>query len=241
MLKYALVTGSTKGIGRQIGIDLLKRGHFVIFNYAHSDAHAEILYKDSEYISRNRIIIKADLSTLKGAVDLIEGMRNVTSSLDYIVFNVGMTDRNSFENIIVDEWNKVINANLTVPFFLLQSLNFNIEDNGRIIFIGSMLGNVPHSISISYGVSKAGLNMLAKCLVKYFAPRKITVNVVAPGFVETEWQKSKDVEHKKEIENKIALKRFAIPEEISQTCMHLIDNQYINGQVIVVDGGYDYC
>lgn len=98
---------------------------------------------------------------------------------------------------------------------------------------------VPHAISIPYGVSKSSLGMLAKYLVKVFADRKITVNVLAPGFVETPWQMHKEQEHRQRIEDKIAVGRFATVKEISSTCLHLIDNGYINGQVIVVDGGYE--
>lgn len=238
--KYALVTGSTKGIGKQIAEDLLKKGCFVILNYSKSGADATKTKCELAKISKKFTIIKADLSDLKAINVLVKKIKSLTNSLDYVILNAGATERKSFEDIKVEDWNKVFNTNLAVPFFLIQKLNKSIRKNGRIIFIGSILGIVPHSISIPYGVSKTGVHMLTKYLVKIFADRNITVNAVAPGFVDTEWQKNKTSAQRKNIENKIALKRFAEPEEISKTVMHIIDSGYINGQTVIIDGGYDY-
>lgn len=236
--KVALITGSTKGIGKQIAIDLLKRGCFVILNYANSRQNAEKVRSELSVISSSFTIIKADVSSLKGLKRLVEAVEKITRNIDYLILNAGVTVRVPFEDIKIEDWNKVFNANLTIPFFIIQKLNPLLQQDGRILFIGSLMGMVPHAISIPYGVSKSSLGMLAKYLVKVFADRKITVNVLAPGFVETSWQMSKEQEHRKRIENKVAVGRFATVEEISSTGLHLIDNGYINGQVIVVDGGY---
>lgn len=238
--KYALVTGSTKGIGKQIAEDLLKKEYFVILNYSKSDSDAAKTKRELTKISKKFAIIKADLSDLKAINVLAKKIKFITASIDYLVLNAGATERKPFEKLTIKDWNKVFNTNLTVPFFLIQKLNKSIRKNGRIIFIGSILGIVPHSVSIPYGISKAGAHILAKYLVKIFADRNITVNAVAPGFVDTQWQKNKTSAQRKNIENKIALKRFAEPEEISKTVMHIIDNGYINGQTIIIDGGYDY-
>ena len=156
------------------------------------------------------------------------------------MFNAGVTKRCGFEEINIEDWMKIFNANVNLPFFILQGLNRMIRKNGRIIFIGSILGIYPHAVSIPYGVSKSCLEIMAKYLIKEFLPRKITVNVVAPGFVDTSWQKGKSRKQKIRIAGRIALKRFADPREISSSCLHLLENEYINGQTIIVDGGYDY-
>lgn len=239
-MKYALVTGSTKGIGRQIGIDLLRKGCFVFFNYGHSDSAAEKLEKEIASISKNYKIIKSNLSSADSLNSFCSSIKSAAKKLDYLVLNTAITDKTPFENISFDKWNEIITTNLSMPFFIVQKLSSLLQKDGRIIFIGALLGIVPHAISVSYGISKAGLHMLAKYLVKYFAPNNITVNVIAPGFVDTPWQANKSKEHRTRIENKISLKRFALPEEISKTCLHIIDNGYINGQIIVLDGGYDY-
>ena len=133
----------------------------------------------------------------------------------------------------------IINVNLTEPFFLVQKTKMN--DNGRIIFISSILAEIPHSISISYPVTKAAINALVKNLVKHFAERKITVNAVAPGFIDTDWHKNKSEEVMKKITDRIALGWFGNVENVSSLVMEIINNDYINGQILTVDGGYDYC
>jgi 3-oxoacyl-[acyl-carrier protein] reductase len=238
MKKYALITGSTKGIGKQIAIDLIREGHFVILNYAHSDIDAEKAKIELNEISDQFRIVKADLATMAGLGFLLKEIEKITPVMDYLILNAGATDRSAFNDITVDNWNAIVNTTLTIPFFLIQKLEKCIRANGRVIFIGSVLGRIPHAVSISYGVSKSALEMLAKYLVPIFSPRSITVNVVAPGFTDTEWQATKKPPQRKRIEDTISLKRFASVWEISSTCIHLINNGYITGQTIVVDGGY---
>lgn len=239
-MKYALVTGSTKGIGKQIAIDLLKRGYFVILNYANSDSEANLVREEITLISDKFSIIKANLSEFEGLDSLIKSVSEITEHIDYLVLNTAITKRCSLNEVTREDWNQVFNTNLTIPFFLVQKMAPILRENGRIIFIGALMGVVPHAISIAYGVSKSAIFPLARYLVKYFIDKAITVNVIAPGFVDTPWQLDKDPSHRKRIEEKIALKRFASVEEIASTCMHLIDNGYINGEMIMMDGGYNY-
>ncbi len=102
------------------------------------------------------------------------------------------------------------------------------------------MGVHPHAVSLSYGVSKAAVHALTKNLVKSLAPVGIRVNAVAPGFVDTDWQKGKPAEIRQSIESKIALGRFCTPEEIADVYKMVIENQYLNGEIITVDGGYSY-
>jgi 3-oxoacyl-[acyl-carrier protein] reductase len=98
----------------------------------------------------------------------------------------------------------------------------------------------PHSVSLSYGITKSAVHALVKNLVKFLAPRGIRVNCVAPGFVDTEWQKEKPAEVRESITKKISLKRFAKPEEVASVYLFIINNQYLNGEIIAIDGGYCY-
>ncbi len=238
-LKYALITGSTKGIGRQIAAELLQEGCYVILNYAHGDEAAQTTFRDLSRISATLAVVKADLSTLTGLEELLQGVRKITPVVDYLILNAAATIRIPFQEITPADWSRVFDTNLTIPFFLIQKLSPAIREDGRIIFIGALMGMVPHAISLPYGVSKAPLGILARYLVREFAPRGITVNVVAPGFVETPWQQDKEPHHRQRIEAKIALHRFANPAEVAGVCRLLITNAYITGQVIIVDGGYD--
>jgi 3-oxoacyl-[acyl-carrier protein] reductase len=239
MVKYVLVTSSTSGIGKAIGKLFLQSGYYVFFNYSKNEENRIKLEQEISEFKGKYSIIKTDLSKFENINFLYEEVKKVVNVLDCIVLNTGITNRKYFESITVDEWNDVMNTNLNIPFFIVQKFSEMIKDNGSIIFIGAVMGIVSHAVSIPYGVSKAGLHMLARSLVKVFKDRNITVNVVAPGFINTDWQLSKEPDHRKRIENKIALNRFGKPEEVAQVCMSIVENQYINGAIINVDGGYD--
>jgi NAD(P)-dependent dehydrogenase (short-subunit alcohol dehydrogenase family) len=102
-----------------------------------------------------------------------------------------------------------------------------------------MLGVKPHATSMPYGVSKAAMNMLAQSFVKEFAPRGVRVNVVSPGFVATESQDLKPQWLREKIESKIAMRRFATEQEVADICLSVINNTYINGAIVPIDGGYE--
>lgn len=239
MKKFALVTGSTKGIGLTIGMKLLERGCFVIFNYGKDDAAADRLNGQLSLSYKGQFeIVKADLSSVEGLEVFVDKMISGETMLDYVVLNVALTDKTPFDEITVENWQKVITANLTVPFFACQKLRKNINDNGSVLFIGTILGVYPHAISHAYGISKAGLHAMTRYLVKEFCERNITVNCILPGFVETPWHNDKPNDQRARIESKIALGRFAAPEEIADMSFSILKNGYINGALVTMDGGY---
>ena len=237
--KYVLVTSSTSGIGKSIGKMFLQSGYYVFFNYSKNEENREKLENEITDYKGRYSIIKVDLSKFNSVDILFDEINKMTNTLDCMVLNTAITNRKSFEDIDIDEWNTVMDTNLNIPFFIVQKFSKMIKNDGRIIFIGALMGILPHAISISYAISKAGFHMLAKSLVKIFKGRNITVNTIAPGFIDTDWQLSKDIDHRKRIEDKIALKRFGTVEEVAKVCIHIVDNQYINGAVINIDGGYD--
>lgn len=241
MMNIVLVTGETKGIGKAIVLKYLHQGCYAIITYSSDDETAELFQRELDVNYKDKYeIIKADLSKIEEVKIMCNIIRCKYRKIDYLILNAGATNRNSFSDMTIDEWNYVINVNLTMPFFIVQSLVDCIIKGGSILFIGAVMGIYPHAISIPYAVSKAGVHMLSRQLVKHLAPYKITVNTIAPGFVDTPWQKSKPLEQRIRIENKIALKRFALPEEIAQLCWDISQNAYINGSLLEIDGGYCY-
>lgn len=232
-LKYALVTGSTKGIGYAIAHKLIECGWHVFLNYAHDD-HVCSTFPDDQYT-----LVKADLSTLDGVERLSKAVLDRTETLSCLVLNAGTTCRKPLRDITYEDWQYVMDTNVNMPFFTIQRLFGSIEENGSIVFISSALSIKPHATSIPYGVSKAAVNMLAQNLVKEFSPRGIRVNVICPGFIDTEWQREKPAWLREKIAGKVALRRFGSPEEVAEACMGLIENSYINGAVLSIDGGYD--
>lgn len=240
-MRCAVVTGVTKGIGRAVAEQLLREGFFVIGNYAADDSAAEEFTQSNKKYSQQLLVLKQELSSYEAACAFSEQIMKVTKTVNVLVLNSATTDRTSFGEITKEDWERVMDVNLNAPFFLIQKLrNCMAADTGRIILMGSLMGERPHARSISYGVSKAALHELAQYLVKYFSPRGVTVNAVVPGFTDTLWQDSKEPTLRKRIEDKVALHRFARPEEIAALCMHLVENQYINGAVLRIDGGYSY-
>lgn len=224
-MKYALVTGSTKGIGKAIADLLAQNGYLVLRNgRGESD--------DDNYI-------QADLSDLSGVDRLVKGVLKHTDRLDCIVFNAGATCRKSFEEIGYEDWQKVMDTNVNIPFVLAQKFHERMAEGGSLIFIGSTMSLKPHATSIPYGVSKAAINMMSQCLAREFASKKVRVNVICPGFIDTEWQKEKPTWLREKIANKTAMNRFGTPEEVAQMCVALCENSYVNGAIISVDGGYD--
>ena len=225
-MKYALVTGSTRGIGHAIANRLEENGYSVFRNGRSADDGPQF--------------IQADLSTLDGVNILADAVLGKVPMLDCVVLNAGATCRKGFLEIGYSDWQSVMDTNVNMQFFLIQRLFTRITDGGSVVLISSAMSLKPHATSVPYGVSKAAVNMLAQCMVKEFAPRRIRINVVCPGFIDTEWQKEKPGWLREKIESKTALKRFGTPEEIADACLGLIENSYINGNILQVDGGYDF-
>jgi len=239
-MKYAVVTGGTKGIGKQICIDLLKRDYFVITNYASDDTSAQNTKTDFLNYSEHFQVVKFDQAQNKQVCDFAKFIKTHTNQIDCIICNTGITLRKSLDSITNEEWETVFKVNVHSHFYLIRDLNAFICRKAKIVFIGSLMGEVPHSSSIAYGVTKAAVHSLSRNLVKEFSLREVTVNTIAPGFVETEWQNNKPAKIRNNIYNKTAIRRFATVEEISMVCMMIIDNDYINGEIISVHGGYSY-
>ncbi|MDR2356393.1 MAG: SDR family oxidoreductase [Clostridiales Family XIII bacterium] len=230
-MKYALVTGSTRGIGFAIAAGLADAGYFVFTN-GRGDMRAKPPGERYRHI-------KADLSGLEGVNALAETVLRRAPKLDCLVLNAGATCRKPFAETEYADWQAVMDTNVNMPFFLVRRLLTGMADGGSILFVSSAMGLAPHATSVSYGVSKAAVNMLARSLVKEFAPRGIRVNVICPGFIDTEWQREKPVWLREKIEGKVALGRFGSPGEVADMCLALIENSYVNGAVLSVDGGYD--
>lgn len=245
-MKTAIVTGGTKGIGKCIAEYLLKRGYYVFVTYAHDADAAAQAAEDFSLISANFHVRKVDQSLssdMHAFTDWIKAHcleASGSSTIDCIICNAGATVRKPADQITDDEWERTLMVGLNCHYYLVRDLWSMIPSESRIIFIGSMMAVQPHGTSLAYGVMKAAVHALAKNLVKSFEGTGTTVNVIAPGFVDTDWQKEKPQEIRDNICRKTAIHRFAEPEEISGTVGYLLDNGFVNGAVIEVSGGYGY-
>lgn len=241
MQKVAVVTGSTKGIGLAIAIDLLEEDYFVFLNYATDVMAAHKLEEELSIKYKDRFkIIQQQLDSEESVQNFYDCVTHYMPQIDVLVLNAGITDRTAWADLTWDEWEKVMNTNLNAPAALVRKFDIHFRNGGNIIFIGSVLGNHLHAVSVPYSVSKAAVHALAKTLVKEYCERGIRVNAVCPGFAETDWHKNKAREIKQRICDKVSLHRFAEPHEISCAVMDVIHSTYMNGALIDIDGGYEY-
>lgn len=238
-MKRALVTGGTKGIGLGITEMLIRENYFVTITYARDEVAARTCDNKLAHFPGKYEILKVDQSQRESMKALAIYLSKYPS-IDCIVCNAGTTLRKDFSQIEDAEWQTVMEVNLNSNVFLIRDLLPIIPPNSRIIFIGSMMGCYPHGTSLAYGVTKAAVHALAKNLVKVFDGTGTTVNAIAPGFVETEWQKNKPQEIRNNIYNKTAIKRFATVEEIADAVSFCVNNAFVNGSVIEVNGGYNF-
>ena len=241
MTKQALITGGTKGIGRAIAVCLAKAGYDLLLTYNTDETTAANLAAALRKDHAVKVdMLQADI-TQKESIDRIENRLNDSGvKLDALVLNAGTTYRTTFEEMNLAEWERQFFANVHFPVFLLQRIVGRMEHGAAVVFTGSLMGIEPHATSLSYGVTKSAVHALTRNLVKFLAPYGIRVNAVAPGFVDTDWQKNKSVEIRRNIEAKVAMGRFCHPDEVAEIYRMLIENNYMNGSVVVVDGGYAY-
>ncbi|MDR2765537.1 MAG: SDR family oxidoreductase [Tannerella sp.] len=241
MAKQVLITGGTKGIGKAVASCLAGAGYDLLLTYGSDHAAAEATAGEIRRVHGVSVsVLQADIADVR-SIDAIDGyLAEHMMMPDAVVFNAGLTCREPFERMTLAEWERIFFANVHFPVFLLQRMAGRIGAGGSVVFTGSLMGIEPHATSLAYGVTKAAVHALTKNLVKFLSPRGIRVNAVAPGFVDTEWQKDKPVEIRRNIEGKVALGRFCRPDEVAEVYKMLIENTYFEGEVIVVSGGYAY-
>jgi len=239
-MKTAIVTGGTKGIGRGVCEMLLRKGYYVIATYANDNAAAQEFLSENTDAEKFLEVKKVDQSDRKQTYAFIDYVKKIFSHVDCIVCNAGLSIRSPFTEGRDEDWDKMFEVAVHSHYILLRELYTLIPCNSRIIFTGSQMGINPHATVLAYGVTKSAVHAMAKNLVKEMEPKAITVNVVVPGFVETEWQKNKPEQIRQNICKKTAVHRFASIDEIIKGYEFCIDNEFVNGTLIEINGGYNY-
>ncbi|MDP9801225.1 3-oxoacyl-[acyl-carrier protein] reductase [Arcanobacterium wilhelmae] len=240
-MEYALVTGGSKGIGYAVARMLASRGYSLLVTYGHDVARAmESKTLLEEAGSPSVEMFEVDQTSPTAANDLVGLIGGRVSELCAVVLNAGVTLRENFGQIDPKHWEDVFAANIHFPTFFLQEIAPQLPKGASVVFTGSLMGVHPHGTSLAYGVTKSATHALVKNLVKFLSPFGVRVNGVAPGFVDTEWQKDKPAEIRASIESKTALGRFCTPEEVAGAYAFLLENPYMNGEILVIDGGYSY-
>lgn len=233
--KIAIVTGSTKGIGKAISLNLLAEGYHVLMNYHKDDKAAQKLSEDllkQGYQKEDFSIIRADLSEESGLDVMIKYIHENYSSIDCLVYNNKVSNMGvRFSECTREIWIKTMNANLNFCFFLVHDLRDIMNDNGRIIFISSSASKSLY-YDVPYSVSKAAMNKMGMDIMPFFAKRGITVNTICPRSAYTAYFEKRDKVSLANLEKRLTLKRMSQPEEVASLAMHLIHNANMTGAVI---------
>ena len=245
MGKICVLTAGTSGIGKAIALKILKESENqddrLIINYGHNEENARKLYESLSDTDKKKVsMIKADLSSYEGIEVLMEHVKSQTEHVDWLILNTGISSYKPFDEYDPDMWEHIMRTNVNVPAFLVKAMRPMMRQNGSIVFMGSHAGQATYSSSLVYSVSKAAVLFMARSLVKFFDEQQVRVNAIAPGFIETRWQDNRSDESRERINRKIAAHRFGTPEEVADLCYHILENNYLNGSIYDVHGGYDY-
>ena len=229
MNKVVIVTGASRGIGRNIATTLAKKGYIVIANYNKSENKAIELQQNLKKENINIDIFKADVSNRDEVKKLVQFVINKYKKIDCVINNAGIDQVKMFLDITDTDWNNMISNNLNSVFYMCQEvLPYMIhEKNGVIINISSIWGVTGASCESHYAVSKAGVDALTKSLAKEMGPSNIRINSIAPGFIDTEMNNNLNEEEKQEIKEEIPLQKIGKVEDVSRTVEWIIEDEYI--------------
>lgn len=239
--KTAVVTGASRGIGRAIALKLAEHGADIAVNYRNSEEEALNLVKEIEAKGVRAIAVQADVSSFEDARKLIDRAKEEFETVDILVNNAGITKDGLVMRMTEEDFDTVIKVNLkgvfncirhTVPIMIKQK-------GGRIINITSVVGLLGNAGQVNYSAAKAGIIGMTKSLAKEIGSRGITVNAVAPGFIETDMTAGLSDKLKETVRENIVLRKFGQPENVADAVYFLASKmgEYITGQVISVDGG----
>ena len=240
MNKIIIVTGASRGIGKEIAKDLAKKEYTVIANYNKSEKQATELKEELEKENIKIDIFKADVSKRNEAQELVEYTINKYGKIDVLINNAGISQIKEFTQITDEDWNNMINTNLNSVFYMTQESCKNMIHNkkGCIINISSIWGVVGASCEVHYSVSKAGIDAMTKSLAKEMGPSNIRVNSIAPGIINTEMNRNLSEEEINDIKEEIPLEKIGKAQDIEKCVEWLIEDEYTTGQIISINGGW---
>lgn len=240
MNKVIIITGASRGIGKEIAKELAKKGNTIIANYNKSEKQAKEL---KEELNKNKInidIYKADVSKREEAKTLVEYTIKKYGKIDILINNAGISQFKEFTQITDKDWENMINTNLNSVFYMTQETCKNMihNKNGCIINISSIWGVVGASCEVHYSVSKAGIDAMTKSLAKELGPSNIRINSIAPGIINTDMNKNLSKEEIEQIKQEIPLEKIGKTTDIEKCIEWLIEDEYTTGQIISINGGW---
>lgn len=239
--KVALVTGSSRGIGRAIALNLAENGANVIVNYAGSKDKAEAVVQEIKALGREAMKIQADVADESAVKDMVKTITKTFGRIDILVNNAGITRDNLLMRMKTEEFDQVIETNLKGAFICTKAVTRPMmkQRDGRIVNVASIVGVSGNPGQANYVAAKAGMIGMTKSNAKELASRQIRVNAVAPGFITTDMTDALDESQQQAILDQIPLQKLGDPEDIANVVSFLVSDKakYITGQTIHIDGG----
>ena len=240
MAKTAVITGATKGLGKQIALELAKDGFEIVINYrTENDSLAQMVEEINK--TTKAYTFKADISNFDEAKALIDFATSETGKIDLLVNNAGITNDKLLVRMSEEDFSKVIDINLKGTFNCLRHASRLMmkQKFGRIVNISSVIGLIGNVGQANYAASKAGVIGLTKSAAREMAPYSVTVNAIAPGFIKSDMTDKLTDEIKDNIKSSIPMRKIGEPKDVANLVKFLANDEtgYITGQVINVDGG----
>jgi 3-oxoacyl-[acyl-carrier protein] reductase len=242
--KAAVVTGSSRGVGRNVALAFAQEGADVLINYTSSEGPALEAVEEIKALGRKAVAVKADVASKQDVENMMQTAKQEFGRLDIVVNNAGFTRPSMLYKMREEDWEAVLNAHLKGPFLCIQAAfpYFKEQNYGKVINVSSVAGMVGTVGQVNYAAAKGGILSLTKSVAREMARFNVCANVISLGIVETDMtEKIREDEKLREIYmNRILLKRFAKAEDITSAFVFLAspDSDYITGQVLCVDGGY---
>ena len=238
---YGIVTGASRGLGRNIAIAFAKEGAFVGVGYRHSEKEANITLEEIRANGGNGVLLQVDITDLENVNTCFRKFISDHKKIDFLVNNAGIVDDKPMVLMSEDNWSSVINTNLTGAFNCSKAVVKPMlsKRNGVIVNISSVAGIVASPGQVNYAASKGGMIAMTKTMASELASFGIRVNAVIPGLITKGMTEKMDRRIAESYRNRIPLERFAEPEEVSKAVLFLAssDASYIIGQSLIVDGG----
>lgn len=239
-----LVTGASRGIGRTIALNLVD-DHDIAINYRHSAEAADDVVEAAKQQGSNAFAVQADVTDSTAVDSMIERVVEELGGLDAVINNAGIVDPALATETDDAQWNRVLETNLTGAFYVTRAALSHLEPDGDVVFVSS-IGGTAGTVDASYAASKAGLHGLTRSLAREYGEGGVQVNAVAPGPVETEmngeileYLEAVDFRGHENIDTH--LPEYACqPEDVAHTVRYLLENDYIQGEIINVNGGMQF-